>query len=150
MKILLLYATNSGGTFLAGKTIKEVLQKKHALEMKKIEKVRAQELSKYDLVILGSPSWDFGKKQGQPHETFLQFMAENKGMNLEGKKFAVYGCGDSSYTYFCGGVDNLENFIKNLKGKLIINSLRINGYFFDLNKNAQLVKNWAKKLLKAI
>jgi flavodoxin I len=149
MKILLAYATNSGGTFLAGRIIREILQKKHAVQMKKIDITNPQEFNEYDLVIFGSPSWDFGGVQGQPHETFLQFMAKNKEINLEGKNFAVFGCGDHSYTYFCGGVDNLEKFIKEAKGKLIIKSLKIDGYFFNLNKNARSVKNWAEKLFKA-
>ncbi len=150
MKILLVYATNSGGTFLSGKIIKEVLQETDTVLMKKIEEVEVKEFGNYDLIIFGSPSWDFGKKQGQPHEKFLQFIAENRDKSFSGKKFAVFGCGDSSYTYFCGAVDNLEMFIKELKGELVIDSLKIDGYFFDLNKNTKLVDAWAKKLQKAL
>jgi flavodoxin I len=149
MKILLAYASNSGGTFLSGKIIKEVLGEKHSVEMKKIENTGPSEFQQYDLVIFGSPSWDFGENQGQPHETFLKFIALNKNLDLNKKRFAVYGCGDTSYTYFCGAVDNLEKFIKESNGELIIKPLKINGYFFNLEENNKLVRDWAQKVLKA-
>lgn len=150
MKILLLYATNSGGTFLAGRTIKEVLAKDHIVEMKKADEVKPAELARYDMVIMGSPSWNFGEKQGQPHESFLQFTAKAGGITLPEKKFAVYGCGDSTYTYFCGAVDYLEDFVKKIKGRLAVEPLKIDGYFFDLTKNTRLVKSWAQKLSNAV
>ncbi|HLL60788.1 MAG TPA: flavodoxin domain-containing protein, partial [Candidatus Nitrosocosmicus sp.] len=61
-------------------------------------------------------------------------------------KFAVFGCGDSSYTNFCGAVLHLEEFVQKTGGKLVTDSLRIDGFFFDMDKSINLTKEWTKRL----
>ena len=150
MKILLIYATNSGSTSLAGCIIRDVLAKKYNVVVKKTVEVDPSELEKYGAIIFGSPSWDFEGKEGQPHQTMLVLMEKLKGTNFSGKPCAVYGCGDTSYTHFCGAVDELEKFVAAEGGKLVMDSLRIDGYYFDLQKNEERVGQWAGALVNSL
>jgi flavodoxin I len=146
MKILLIYATNSGGTFVSSRIIKDVLGKKHSVVVKKAVETKPKDLAKYRLIIFGSPSWDFDGKEGQPHETMQALMNKLKKKKYKKKLFAVYGCGDSSFTHFCGAVDELEKFVGGLDGTLTIPSLRMDEFFYHLEKNKESVKKWAKQL----
>ena len=145
-KIIIIYATNSGSTYLAGKIVQATLAAENSVVLKKASDTKPAELDQYDIVILGSPNWNFGDKEGMPHETMLQFMIESHGMAFPDKKFAVFSCGDSSYAYFCGAVEHLEKFVSGLQGILIVDSLKIDGYYFDLEKNSRLAEQWAGKL----
>lgn len=144
MKILLIYATNSGSTYVASQIINNVLTKKHRVTVKKAVDVDQHELSNYDLIILGTPSWDIEGVQGSPHETVLKLMDKLKTIDLANKKFAIFGCGDSSFTYFCGAVDKLEEWVGKKGGVRVIPSLKIDGFFFDLKTNNPKVEQWAK------
>lgn len=146
MKVLIIYATNSGGTYVVSQLIKDTLSPKHEVAVKKTTEVLPAETGAFDLIILGSPSWNFGGKEGQPHETMLALLNSLKTQKFSGKKFALYGCGDSSYTHFCGAVDELEQFAEEVDGRLVLPSLKIDGFYFDLEKNVAAVKAWATKL----
>lgn len=151
--ILLIYITNSGGTYESAKRIRKNLEAGgHQVTIKKTVDVNPSEVNQYDVVILGSPSWDFttaeGQRlEGQPHETMQQLLAQlQKDSSLAGRKFAIYGLGDSSYTHLCGAVDQMEQFVKNISAHQIIDSLRIDSYYFDLDNNNAKVEDWATRL----
>ncbi len=146
MNSLLVYATNSGSTLTASQIVLEELTN-HGLNpvLKTAAETDPQELNAYDLVILSSPSWDFADREGAPHEDFIKFMEQAKDANFEEKKFAIFGLGDSSYTRFCGAVTDLEAFVKEKKGILIVDSLKIDGFYFAQEENTKLLKDWAQK-----
>lgn len=151
MKILAVYASYSGSTLMASQTVVDTLTAAgNTVVLKTAAEVAAEELTSSDLIILGSPSWDFDGKEGQPHEDFIKFMEAMKNVNLENKPFAVFGLGDSSYMHFCGAVDVLTEFVKTVKGRLVIEPLKIDGYFLDQQKNTQSLADWANKLSKSI
>jgi len=54
---------------------------------------------------------------------------------------AVFGCGDSGYTHFCGAVDAIEEKAETLGALLIVGSLKIDG---DPDKNE--VVAWAQSV----
>lgn len=147
MNILLVYATNSGGTQIAGSLVADVL-KKHEFTVitKEVSDVSVADIQDKDLVIFGSPSWDFAGNEGMPHENYLSFIEKMKSQKFNDKKFAVFGLGDSSYTYFCGAVDHLEDLVKDMGGRLIIDSLKIDGFYFNQEKNSAMISDWAEKL----
>lgn len=147
MNILLIFATNSGGTQIASGIVSEILKDhNHQITVKNVREADPSELANFDLVIFGSPTWDYNGQEGQVHVDYRPFMEKAKGLTLPNKKFAVYGLGDSTYTYFCGAVGHLENFIKNLGGQLITDSLKIDGFYFDQDKNSKIVSDWAENL----
>lgn len=147
MKALVVFATNSGGTQLAAEQVKEDLVKNNVEAiLKEVRETQIDEFAGYDLVILASPSWDYEGLEGQPHPDYRSFMEGVKGKKNEGKKFAVVGLGDSSYTYFCGAVEHLENFVKELGGKLVVPSLKIDGFYLDQAGNTQKLTDWTQNL----
>ena len=59
MNILLVYATNSGGTAQAATMIADTLKGKgHIISVKEAKDAAPGDLSMAALIILGSPSWD--------------------------------------------------------------------------------------------
>lgn len=147
MNIIIVYASNSGGTFISSNIIAENLKKlNHQVTVSNVRETEPGELSKFDCIIFGSPSWDYQGKEGQLHQDFLPFLEKAKGLSLPGKKFAAFGLGDSSFAYFTGAVSHLEKFIGTLGGKPIQESLRIDGFFFDQETNEKKIQVWAENL----
>lgn len=145
MKLLLLYATNSGGTEMAAQIVVQQLSA-HTVDMKRVIEANPDELSGYDAIILGSPSWDFDGKEGQPHDDFWEFKKKMEGKSFEGKKFAIFGLGDSSYKIFTGAVDELERWVADWKGTKIVDSLRMDKFYYKQAENMQLIEQWCGKL----
>ena len=151
MNILLLYATNSGGTQQASQMVASLLQEKgHTVSMKNPKESKTDEIAGADLIIFASPSWDYQDKEGQPHEDFFPFLESLKGKTFENKPFAILGLGDSSYAHFCGAVDEFEKVVQNLKGKLVVPSLKIDGYYLRMDENNQTVRDWGSKLIAVL
>ncbi len=149
MNITLVYATNSGTTQTVAQMIADGLtQAAHTVTLKQVNETTPEDMSAAGAIIFGSPSWDFDGKEGQPHEDYPPFMEKMKGQVFENKPFAVFGLGDSSYKYFCGAVDHLEEFVKSMKGNLVTASLRIDNYYQDANGNNEKVNAWTEELKK--
>jgi len=147
MKIGVFYATYSGGTQVATDFLAKSLKDSgHEVVVKIISEVSFEDILNYDLRIFASPSWDDEGLEGQPHQDFITFIKNSEGKNFAGKNCAIMGLGDSTYTHFCGAVDILESFINKTGGKLIIPSLRIDGYLFDTEKNNSLILEWVNKI----
>ena len=148
MNILLIYATNSGTTQTVADMINNLLaQSGQTVTMKYVSDVTPDMFGQYDLVILGSPSWDYEGKEGQPHDHYLPLFEASKGKTFEGKKFAVFGLGDQSYAIFCGAVDHLENYVKSMHGTLVTPSLRIDNYYSTTDTSNAAIEEWVKKLI---
>jgi len=150
-KIIIVYASNSGSTFLVGEIIAHILGRKHQVVMQKAADTHPDDFLQYDIFILGSPSWSVpGQGYSFPQETMLSLIKSCVGLDLSGKQCAAFGCGDSSYTLFCGAVNQLEKFMFDLKSTRVIDSLHVDKYFFDRPKNIALTENWAQVLLTKI
>lgn len=132
MNILVAYATNSGSTHLVADYITQKLQEhSHQVSLQNVIETSGEDLTKYDIVFLGSNSWDFDKKEGQPHHAFMQFFEQIPNINLDGHRYVLFGCGDKSYQYFCGALTVIEEFVKNHGGQIIAEPLKINQYYFN-------------------
>lgn len=151
MNILLVYATNSGGTLMASQSVADILtQKGHTVALKEAAETTPEDVTNAAFVLLASPSWDYENAEGMPHEHFAVLMKGLEGKTLDGKPFAILGLGDKSYTKFCGAVDEFEDFVAKLKGKLAIPSLRIDGFFYDQTGNTQKITDWTNKLASSL
>lgn len=149
--INIIFATNSGGTAAASQIIADEL-KAHTLNpiIKQAVESTPADLDSAEIILLGSPSWDYENKEGYPHEDMIKFMDSCQNSSVPGKKFAIFGLGDSSYMHFCGAVDHLEAFVKKLGGTLLIPSIRIDGFYYNQEKNTQALKDWATQIAMII
>ncbi len=150
MKVLLLYTTNSGSTEMAAQEIVNRLSPSHEVTMKRVNQSTADDIKAVDAVILGSPSWDHDGKEGQPHDEFFVWKGTVDPSAFAGKKMAVYGCGDSSYQIFCGAVDELEKWIAEWNGVKVVDSLRMDKYYYNMAENAGKIEEWCKQLLETL
>ena len=90
MRILIFYGSTTGNTEEAAENIKEAMGDcvSHMVDICKIE---PEVLLNYDVLIFGVPTWDVGQLQ-MDWETFLPRM---EGLDLNNKKIALFGLGDS-------------------------------------------------------
>ena len=147
MNILLIYATNSGGTYLCSQIIQDILSARgHTVDIKNVRSLDPSLMTSADLIILGSPSWDYEGLEGQVHEDYRPFMEKAKLVDVSGRRFAVYGLGDSSYTQFCGCAKHLEEFVDAIGGKRVGETLRIDSFYFNQLQNEGRVRTWAETL----
>ncbi len=148
MKILITYATNSGSTFLVAQHLQTAAQTQgHEVVVQEISSTQPSSFSEYQLVLLGSPSWDADGLEGQPHPDFADFMNRNASLDLAPTKIAVFGLGDKTYHIFCGAVEHLEKFISDHGGKIVTPSLRIDRFFNDQATAFQQADAWMAVLL---
>lgn len=151
MNILILYATNSGATDIVSQIVGDTLTAQgHTVTRKQVHESSPDDLGQFDAIVLGSPSWDFDGKEGQPHEDYFPFMEKLGDKTFENKPFAVFGLGDSSYTVFCGAVEHLEALVAKLKGKKAVESLKIDGFYYKQDIHTEATKAWAEQLAKAL
>lgn len=150
MKVLIAYATNSGGTFFATQHVEKVLKnKRHSVTRKEIEDTTISAFKEYDLIVLASPSWNHKGTEGELQTSFKKFVQNFTGNSLKSKKCAVFGLGDSSYLYFCGAVQRLEQFVKDNGGTLLSPSLRIDGYYRNETSHNKMLEDWTEKIITA-
>lgn len=147
MNILIVFATYSGSTMTAAQLLEQQLQGKgHQVGLKAANELQPSDFDAPDLIILASPSWDYHGEEGMPHEDYQVVFQTFAGLTFPGKKFAIMGLGDSNYTVFCGSATHLENWVDQLQGQRVIESLRIDQYFFNEAENNQKISAWADQL----
>ncbi|WP_028563079.1 flavodoxin [Paenibacillus pinihumi] len=95
--------------------------------VKEVMDTNASELEAYDGIILGAYTWG----DGELPDEFLDFYEEMDEINLEERKIAVFGSGDSSYPIFGAAVDILSAKLEERGGKKVLDGLKI-----ELNPSA--------------
>lgn len=155
MNALILYATYSGGTLEASQQVEEMLsQAKHTVVLKRANEVSPEDLTRADFIVFGSCTWDLftphGQFQGQLHQDFIDFTKTFHGHTFPGKRFAVFGLGDRRYIKFCAAADHLAALVHELKGTLIGEPLKIDGYFFRLEENRRAIEAWTNEILRQL
>lgn len=149
MKVLILYATYSGGTLLAAEFIAETLKKNsYLVEVKNVTDSTAGDILNFDLTILGSCTWLENAKDGQLHKAFELFENRLKGKDFNGRLFAIFGLGDKNYLHFCEAVNYLQALIKETHGREIVPAMRINQYYLNEQKNKEVIDRWATNIAK--
>lgn len=147
MNIIVLYATNSGSTFMAAQVVADVLKQAGSqVTLKNVNEADPNSLINYDLVVIGSPSYDYEGKEGQPHEDISSFLSKLSKEVIQNKKTAIFGLGDASYMEFCGAVKVIEKILGDFGSKQVAESLCIDGFFFQQDQNTQKLSDWTKNL----
>lgn len=142
-KVLIIYGSTTGNTEMVAEQVTDLLKKDGVdVTMKSVVDATVAELGNgYDLTVLGSSTW--GDDDIEFQEDFALFYDDLDKAELNDKKVALFGCGDSSYEHFCGAVDLLEEKMDVLGGKLVGEPLRIDG---DPEDSSSDIEDWAAEI----
>ncbi len=126
MKALIVYGSTTGNTEYVATTCEKLLADAgHTVTVQDAGKVTADGLcADYDLVLFGCSTW--GDEEIELQDDFIDLFDNFDAIGASGKKTAVFGTGDSSYTYFCGAVDAIEEKL-NALGASVLDTLKIDG-----------------------
>ena len=146
-KALIIYGSTTGNTESTADTIaKAISDRDIATTVKDVGSAVPGDFDNtYDIFLFGCSTW--GDEEIELQEDFAEFYETMDRLDLRGKKIAVFGCGDSSYTHFCGAVDTLEEKTKDLGGELVVSGLKIDGDPYDVEEE---IVSWAGSVAAAV
>lgn len=127
----------------------DLLSANHQVSIHQIQDMKPEGFSAADVILLGTPSWDYKGQEGQPYSAWMEFFEMYPQLQWEGKKFAVFGLGDHTYAHFCGAVDVLTELIQQQGGEIVGEPLRIDQFYFqDQQKALQEAAEWAERVVQ--
>jgi len=123
---MLLYSTTTGNT----ETVAGYVAAASGLSEMDIADASPDDIAAADCLIIGAPTWHTGadtERSGTAWDEFLY--GDLEGLDLKGKKVAVFGCGDQSgyADNFCDAMDELASCFK-ARGADIVGSVSVDGY----------------------
>ncbi|WP_027720866.1 flavodoxin [Maridesulfovibrio zosterae] len=141
-KILVVYGSTTGNTESVGEDIAKILEDNdHSVDIHRASEVSVNGLAEgYETVFLGCSTW--GDEEIELQDDFIPIYEDLDKAGLSGKNVAVFGCGDSSYEYFCGAVDVIEEKSESLGAILLSDSLKIDG-----DPDSDEVAMWTKTVM---
>lgn len=141
--ILIIFGSTTGNTeSVAQKIGKHLNGAGHTVAVKNVVDTNVEDLGAgHDLIVFGVSTW--GDDEIEMQEDFAEFFPNFDNLDLKSRKIALFGCGDSSYTFFCGAVDLLEDKIDELGGVLVQEPLKIDG---DPQGAMEDIEGWSKQL----
>jgi flavodoxin I len=142
-KIIIAYGSTTGNTEKMADIITAVLSDGNEVDTKNVNSIKPEEISNYDVVIVGSSTWGDGELQ----DDMIAFNDALKNVALAGKKSAVFGCGETAYLQFCKAVDILEETIKSAGGNIVTPGVKIDG---DIDAAKDAIEEWANKVKGSI
>jgi flavodoxin short chain len=144
-KALIVFGSTTGNTEGVADGIGKILNT-HGIPttVKNAAGVSPQGLAEgYDVVLMGCSTW--GDEDVELQDDFVNIYENLEKTGLDGKKVAVFGCGDSSYTHFCGAVDAIERKAESVGARIIAGSLKIDG-----DPEFDAVETWAREVMGMI
>jgi flavodoxin I len=144
-KTLIIYGSTTGNTETMAKIVQRAFQGAGIeAETKDVIGASPGDLTgPHDLVMLGCPA--YGEDEIELQQDFAEFYEKLDGIDLSGRKFAVFAPGDRSYTHFCGSVDMLEEKVRTLGGTLVVDGLKVEG---DPDDEADEIGSWCLDLAR--
>ncbi len=144
MKALIVYGSTTGNTEFVAKACEKLLADAgHEVSVEDAGKVSADGLcAPYDLVLFGCSTW--GDEEIELQDDFIDLFDNFDAIGASGKKTGVFGTGDSSYTYFCGAVDAIEEKL-NALGASVLDTLKIDG---DPQSEKGSIEDFVQTVLK--
>ncbi|MED4601980.1 flavodoxin [Paenibacillus validus] len=112
--------------------------------LKSVVDANASELEKYDGVLLGAYTWG----DGDLPDEFLDFYEEMDDIQLAGRKAAVFGSADSSYSQYGAAVDTLIAKLKEQGADVVQEGLKV-----ELNPSGdekEVCRAFGRKLAEAL
>lgn len=141
---LIVYGSTTGNTEYVAGVVERILQES-CDKVTKLDAANAKSdglCNGYDLVLFGCSTW--GEDSVELQDDFIPLFDDFDKIQAKGKKTAVFGCGDSSYEYFCGAVDAIEHKLTDL-GADVLDTLKIDG---DPQSEKDEIEEWARNIAK--
>lgn len=149
-KAFLAYASTAGHTEYVTDILLNALQGAGGItvERKRAELCAPEDLSKGDVLVLASGTWNTGGVEGQLNPHMHALLKEKAAKaDLKGKKVACIALGDERYRYTAEARVHLEEFAKSHGGQLLTESLVIVNEPYGQEAK---VREWAKTFLSAV
>jgi flavodoxin I len=130
MRTALIYSFDTHNTSEVARLLKDELRD-YDIEPINAEEVTGDQVSLYDNLIFGTPTWFSGELPNYWDE----FLPELKVLDLKGKKVAIFGNGDQ-----IGYPDNfvdaigIMSVLVEILGAVTVGHVSINGYTFEKSK----------------
>ena len=147
----IIYASTSGNTEYVVDALRKYLSEKHSsleISAQLAERAQTHDLTKSDLLLLASGTWNTGGREGQMNPHMVEFLwNRTKDADLKGKECAVIGLGDDRYKYTVRATEHMAHFIKEHGGHALIPPLVIvNDPYGQEGKIAK----WGEELLNKL
>jgi flavodoxin short chain len=140
-KVIVIYASETGNTESVAKQIAAGLKDENIdVTLKNVTDADVEDLSDYDLILLGSSTW--GDEEKELQADMVDFYEELENLDLTDIAAAAFGCGDSSYAHFCGAVDLLEDRLEQIGARLLDEGLRVD----DQDDEGIDARAWAREI----
>ena len=135
MAVGIYFATTTGKTEDIAERLHELLP--NAESPKDLADVGdLNELTSLDGIICGIPTWNTGAESERSGTAWDEMLDEIGSLNLNGKKVAIFGLGDSStYTEnFCDAMEELHSYFSKA-GAQMVGYVKNSSYTFDDSKS---------------
>ncbi len=145
-KIKIVYGTGGGNTEIVCERVQEVLSKKHDVTLLKAKVTEPDDIGKFDLLVLASPTYG----HGQLERYFAVFIKKLEEMDLKGKRCSIIGLGDPKYDsdYHIESIKVIMDFLKRKEAEIVHMPCRVSKCPLRLLDN--YVTPWAEKLSEKI
>ncbi len=146
-KVRIVYGSETGNTESIAEMVRDELKAKgHEVDCQSAGSVKAENLAEgYDCVLMGASAWGIDSLEMQGD--FDELAEDFDKMGLEGKKCAAFASGDTSYEFYCGAVDFIEDKCKEVNATVIVEGLKLEG---DAGDNKSDIASWAEDINKAL
>lgn len=126
----LFFGSDTGNTEAVAKMIQKKLGKKN-VDVKDIAKSTKEDISSFDLLILGIPTWYYGENQCD----WDDFLPELEEIDFNDKLVAIFGLGDQEdyAEYFVDAMAPLRDIVE-AKGAIMVGQWSTEGYEFEESK----------------
>jgi flavodoxin I len=130
----LFFGTSTGKT----EEVAEIISKEAGVEAKDVGDASPSDLSGFDGLIVGAPTWNTGADEQRSGTAWDEYLEEIRGMDLGGKPVAVFGVGDSvGYgDNFCDAIEELHSTFS-AAGAKMLGSVSSEGYQHGESKSDQ-------------
>lgn len=148
MKVLVVYGSLLGKTARIGELIAEALRSNgFDTTVKDVRETNVFELNGYQLIIMGSSTWDDGQLQFD----FRPFNTNLKKSNFKGKNFAIYILGSEKYPHPFYSANILEETVQQIQGNILIPTIKLDiDHDEPEDKKDKEVLIWTGDLINAL
>ena len=145
--VLIVYGSTTGNTENVAESIGKILTGSgHDVTVLDVAKASPEGICNgRDCVLFGCSTW--GDDEIEFQDDFVPFFDAFDSIGASGVKCASFGCGDSSYTYYCGAVDSINESLEKLGASVIVAGLKIDG---DPSTAKGDIEAWAHEVAAAL